>query len=341
MDTAVYTGLLGDNMVLFPSFSPLLAFLPVLLAVLNTYIAGTILYNMYIRSSCWTVLNQGTVITLLDFLIIQNLALYEVFLMLINDKGETQDFRGCMNFIGLEFVYGIFLMYPAFFSLFVRLFLIKYSESLMVEGTGLLKFLFLFCSLLFSTWLSSFFFLDKGYPTNYFQIDLCVGGDTVNKEIPAYFAGRLKVIAFISFFLVGIISTHYRVHGLQKEAFKGSLRKVGIRYGRNILSFRQSVIFVYVLCLIRVGRELVLLFLYVNRIEWNKDAMEVFLVFYFIKEAVLSGYLASIYFSTKTGRKGYFELYSERNIDNEFGILEALSAVQYCFPKQSSTMYTK
>ena len=32
---------------------------------------------------------------LLDVLIIQNLALYEVFRMLIQDKGETQDFRGC------------------------------------------------------------------------------------------------------------------------------------------------------------------------------------------------------------------------------------------------------
>ena len=111
---------------------------------------------MYIRSSSWTVLNQGTVIMLLDVLIIQNLALYEVFRMLIQDKGETQDFRGCMNFVGLDFVYGIFLMYPAFLSLFVRPFLIKYPELLMVEGTGLLKFLFIFCSLLFSTWLSSF-----------------------------------------------------------------------------------------------------------------------------------------------------------------------------------------
>ena len=328
-------------MVLYPSLSPLLAFLPLVFAVLNTYIAGTILYNMYIRSSSWTVLNQGTVIMLLDFLIIQNLVLYEVFRMLIQDKGETQDFRGCMNFMSLEFVYGIFLMYPAFFSLFVRLFLIKYPESLIVEGTGLLKFLFIFCSLLFSTWLSSFYFLNKEYPTNYFQIDLCVGGHIGNKEIPAFFAARLKVIAFASFFLIGIMSTHYRVHILQTEVFKGSLKKVGLRYGRNILSFRQSVIFVYILLLIRVGRELVLLFLYVNRIEWNKDAMEVFLVFYFIKEAIVSGYLVSIYISSKSGRKGYFELYSERNIDNEFGIMEALSAVQYCFPKQSSTMYTK
>jgi len=141
---------------LYPSLSPFLAFLPLLLAVLNSYIAGTILCNMYIRSSSWTVLNQGTVIMLLDVLIIQNLALYEVFRMLIQDKGETQDFRGCMNFVGLDFVYGMFLMYPAFLSLFVRLFLIKYPELLMVEGTGLLKFLFIFCSLLFSTWLSSF-----------------------------------------------------------------------------------------------------------------------------------------------------------------------------------------
>ena len=328
-------------MVLFPSLSPLLAFLPVLLAVLNTYIAGTMLYNMYIRSSSWTILNQGTVIMLLDFLIIQNLALYEVFRMLIQNKGETQDFRGCMNFMGLECVYGIFLMYPVFLSLFVRLFLIKYPESLMVEGTGLLKFLFIFCSLLFSTWLSSFFFLGKEYPTNYFQINLCVGGHIGNKDIPAYFTGILKRIAFVSFFLVGIISTHYRVHVLQTEAFKGSLRKVGLRYGRNILSFRQSVIFVYIMLLLRVARELVLLFLYKYRIEWNKDAMEVFLVYYFIKEVILSGYLVIIYISSKTGRKGYFELYSERNIDNEFGILEALSAVQYCFPKQSSTMYTK
>ena len=328
-------------MVLFPSLFPLLAFLPVLLAVLNTYIAGTMLYNMYIRSSSWTVLNHGTVIMLLDFLIIQNLALYEVFRMLIQDKGETQDFRGCMNFMGLECVYGIFLMYPVFFSLFVRLFLIKYPESLMVEGTGLLKFLFIFCSLLFSTWLSSFFFLGKEYPTNYFQINLCVGGHIGNKDIPAYFTGILKRIAFVSFFLVGIMSTHYRVHVLQTEAFKGSLRKVGLRYGRNILSFRQSVIFVYIMLLLRVARELVLLFLYKYRIEWNKDAMEVFLVYYFIKEVILSGYLVIIYISSKTGRKGYFELYSERNIDNEFGILEALSAVQYCFPKQSSTMYTK
>ena len=328
-------------MVLFPSLFPLLAFLPVLLAVLNTYIAGTMLYNMYIRSSSWTVLNHGTVIMLLDFLIIQNLALYEVFRMLIQDKGETQDFRGCMNFMGLECVYGIFLMYPVFLSLFVRLFLIKYPESLMVEGTGLLKFLFIFCSLLFSTWLSSLFFLEKGYPTNYFQINLCVGRHIGNKEIPAYFTGILKRIAFVSFFLVGIMSTHYRVHVLQTEAFKGSLRKVGLRYGRNILSFRQSVIFVYIMLLLRVARELVLLFLYKYRIEWNKDAMEVFLVYYFIKEVILSGYLVIIYISSKTGRKGYFELYSERNIDNEFGILEALSAVQYCFPKQSSTMYTK
>ena len=278
---------------------------------------------------------------LLDFLIIQNLALYEVFRMLIQNKGETQDFRGCMNFMGLECVYGIFLMYPVFLSLFVRLFLIKYPESLMVEGTGLLKFLFIFCSLLFSTWLSSLFFLGKGYPTNYFQIDLCVGGHIGNKEIPAYFTGILKRIAFVSFFLVGIMSTHYRVHVLQTEAFKGSLRKVGLRYGRNILSFRQSVIFVYIMLLLRVARELVLLFLYKYRIEWNKDAMEVFLVYYFIKEVILSGYLVIIYISSKTGRKGYFELYSERNIDNEFGILEALSALQYCFPKQSSTMYTK
>ena len=328
-------------MVLFPSLSPLLAFLPVLLAVLNTYIAGTMLYNMYIRSSSWTVLNQGTVIMLLEFLLIQNLALYEVFRMLIQDKGERQDFRGCMNFMGLECVYGIYLMYPVFLSLFVRLFLIKYPESLMVEGTGLLKFLFIFCSLLFSTWLSSLFFLGKGYPTNYFQIDLCVGGTIGNKEIPAYSAGRLKIIAFASFFLVGIMSTHYRVHVLQTEVCKGSLRKVGLRYGRNILSFKQSVIFVYILLLIRVGRELVLLFLYVNRIEWNKDAMEVFLVFFFIKDAILSGYLVIIYISSRTGRKGYFELYSERNIDNEFGIMEALSAVQYCFPKPSSTMYTR
>ena len=328
-------------MVLFPSLSPLLAFLPVLLAVLNTYIAGTMLYNMYIRSSSWTVLNQGTVIMLLDFLIIQNLALYEVFRMLIQNKGETQDFRGCMNFMGLECVYGIFLMYPVFLSLFVRLFLIKYPESLMVEGTGLLKFLFIFCSLLFSTWLSSLYFLGKEYPTNYFQINLCVGRHIGNKEIPAYFTGILKRIAFVSFFLVGIMSTHYRVHVLQTEAFKGSLRKVGLRYGRNILSFRQSVIFVYIMLLLRVARELVLLFLYKYRIEWNKDAMEVFLVYYFIKEVILSGYLVIIYISSKTGRKGYFELYSERNIDNEFGILEALSAVQYCFPKQSSTMYTK
>ena len=328
-------------MVLFPSLSPFLAFLPVLLAVLNTYIAGSMLYNMYIRSSSWTVLNQGTVIMLLDFLIIQNLALYEVFGMLIRDKGETQDFRGCMNFMGLECVYGIFLMYPVFLSLFVRLFLIKYPESLMVEGTGLLKFLFIFCSLLFSTWLSSFFFLGKEYPTNYFQIDLCVGGHIGNKDIPAYFTGIRKRIAFVSFFLVGIISTHYRIQVLQTEAFKGSLRKVGLRYGRNIFSFRQSVIFAYIMLLLRVGRELVLLFLYKNRIEWNKDAMEVFLVYYFIKEAILSGYLVIIYISSKTGRKGYFELYSERNIDNEFGIMEALSAVQYCFPKQSSTMYTK
>ena len=328
-------------MVLFPSLFPLLAFLPVLLAVLNTYIAGTMLYNMYIRSSSWTVLNQGTVIMLLDFLIIQNLALYEVFRMLIQDKGETQDFRGCMNFMGLECVYGIFLMYPVFFSLFVRLFLIKYPESLMVEGTVLLKFLFIFCSLLFSTWLSSFFFLGKEYPTNYFQINLCVGRHIGNKDIPAYFTGILKRIAFVSFFLVGIISTHYRVHVLQTEAFKGSLRKVGLRYGRNIFSFRQSVIFVYIMLLLRVARELVLLFLYKYRIEWNKDAMEVFLVYYFIKEVILSGYLVIIYISSKTGRKGYFELYSERNIDNEFGILEALSALQYCFPKQSSTMYTK
>ena len=278
---------------------------------------------------------------LLDFLIIQNLALYEVFRMLIQNKGETQDFRGCMNFMGLECVYGIFLMYPVFFSLFVRLFLIKYPESLMVEGTGLLKFLFIFCSLLFSTWLSSFFFLGKEYPTNYFQINLCVGRHIGNKDIPAYFTGILKRIAFVSFFLVGIISTHYRVHVLQTEAFKGSLRKVGLRYGRNIFSFRQSVIFAYIMLLLRVARELVLLFLYKNRIEWNKDAMEVFLVYYFIKEAILSGYLVTIYISSKTGRKGYFEMYSERNIDNEFGILEALSAVQYCFPKQSSTMYTK
>ena len=261
--------------------------------------------------------------------------------MLIQDKGETQDFRGCMNFMGLECVYGIFLMYPVFFSLFVRLFLIKYPESLMVEGTGLLKFLFVFCSLLFSTWFSSLFFLGKGYPTNYFQIDLCVGGNIGNKEIPAYFAGILIRIAFASFFLVGIMSTHYRVQVLQTEAFKGSLRKVGLRYGRNILSFRQSVFLVYIMLLLRLGRELVLLFLYENRIEWNKDAMEVFLVYYFIKEAVLSGYLVTIYISSKTGRKGYFELYSERNIDNEFGILEALSALQYCLPKQSSTMYTK
>ena len=261
--------------------------------------------------------------------------------MLIQGKGETQDFRGCMNFMGLECVYGIFLMYPVFFSLFVRLFLIKYPESLMVEGTGLLKFLFVFCSLLFSTWFSSLFFLGKGYPTNYFQIDLCVGGHIGNKEIPAYFAGILIRIAFASFFLVGIMSTHYRVQVLQTEAFKGSLRKVGLRYGRNILSFRQSVILVYIMLLLRLGNELVLLFLYKNRIEWNKDAMEVFLVYYFIKEAVLSGYLVTIYISSKTGRKGYFELYSERNIDNEFGILEALSALQYCLPKQSSTMYTK
>ena len=168
-----------------------------------------------------------------------------------------------------------------------------------------------------------------------------MGGHIGNKEIPAYSAGRLKIIAFASFFLVGIMSTHYQVHVLQTEVFKGSLRKVGLRYGRNILSFKQSVIFVYILLLIRVGRELVLLFLYVNRIEWNKDAMEVFLVFFFIKDAILSGYLVIIYISSRTGRKGYFELYSERNIDNEFGIMEALSAVQYCFPKPSSTMYTR
>ncbi|XP_023331814.1 uncharacterized protein LOC111703949 isoform X2 [Eurytemora carolleeae] len=265
-------------MVLFSGFNGI-AGLPVLLGIINTGICSSLLYNLYIRSSCWTVLNLGLVILLIDYILVQNLAFYQLFRILIS---ETDDFRNCTNFFSLENTYGSFLVVPIYFSLFIRLFFLKYPEQLIVEGTDLLKFCYVVFSFIFCFWLSSMWFVDAEYPQGFFVNLLCTK-KMENYENPAFTRGRQGTVAFLSLLLTGVIITHYRVTKVANRAMRGSIKKVGIRYKRNILSYRQSVGYVINLFALRVVRECVLMYLYLYKDKVGEYGMEIFLVHYFIK----------------------------------------------------------
>ncbi|XP_023348548.1 uncharacterized protein LOC111717277 [Eurytemora carolleeae] len=178
----------------------------------------------------------------------------------------------------------MFMIMPVYFSVFVRIFLVKYPYHLMKEGTDLLKFLYLCLSILFSVWVTLLWFLDKKFPDKFFIIVFCQGHGTNEFKVPTASKGRLLSIAYITFFLTTFLITIYRTQALARIEFRGSLRRVGLRFRRNIMNFRQCAWLMAFIITARIGREVVIFLLYKYRTALEGYMMEIFLIYYFIKD---------------------------------------------------------
>ncbi|XP_023343082.1 uncharacterized protein LOC111712636 [Eurytemora carolleeae] len=267
---------------------------------------------------------------------LQNLSLYQLWVLIF---AETQDVRECTNFFSLENIHSMFLIWPSFFAVFVRLFLIKYPEYLIKEGTNMLEFCYVCFSLLLSFWLSSlWFFSDKEFPANMFVVVFCHGHKVKEFTKPIASKGRLMSIAFLTFFTVTYFITYIRAVRLSRTVFRGSINRVGLRFKRNMVDYRESLFFFIYLITSRIGREVVLLLLYIYRVQLEQYMMEIFVIFYFIKELWYTVFLVLLYISCTQKCQ---ELFTQQNKDSDFGIISLLSIVPYCFPNQRNTMYIK
>ncbi|XP_023344445.1 uncharacterized protein LOC111713737 [Eurytemora carolleeae] len=193
-------------------------------------------------------------------------------------------------------------------------------------------------SLVFTVMLMISWFFARNTDHTQFLVSICKRQHQNGVDPGRFFKRRLKNAIFVSFFFFGIFSTHYRIKKLVRKNFRGSLKKVGLRYQRNIVTYRQCYTFTIHLLVSRLVREGMELLLYNNQDLTSTWGMQIFFCFYIIKEVAVTIRFIEFYL---TSHKYYLDIQTQENVDEGRDILSLLGMIHHLFPKPNQTMYLR
>ncbi|XP_023346250.1 uncharacterized protein LOC111715199 isoform X2 [Eurytemora carolleeae] len=208
----------------------------------------------------------------------------------------------------------------------------------MMEGTSILKFCYIaFCSWMvflgIVNWMNS-----PAYPENFFLIILCSGESVLNIKHKQFKKARLLYITFLGLSLIFMGLVHYRITKFLRLKVQGSIKRVGMRYRRTIVNYRQCLRKALQCIFFRLFGEVLIHVLYNNPEIALESGNKIIISFYLIKEVLMS---ADLVYNLIICRREFKVLWSQRNISEKIKVVSVLAALQQSLPHPTSTPFIR
>ncbi|XP_023329431.1 uncharacterized protein LOC111702095 [Eurytemora carolleeae] len=176
------------------------------------------------------------------------------------------------------------------------------------------------------------------YPENFVLIMICTGKSVQSISQKQFKKARLLYLTFLGLSLIFMSLVHLRITKFVREEVQGSIKRVGLRYRRSVVNYRQCLRKALQFVFFRLVGEVLILVLYNNPDFAQDSGNKIIFYFYLIKEVLIS---ADLVYNLIICRREYQVLWSERNITEKIEVLSVLSSLQGVLPHPTLTPFIR